>query len=154
MLGICGRIHTLGGTQLESTWKSMRVDVEKFSFGDNLVFGIWISEGLGPHAGGPSDFWNLWHSLLQRERCAKNFPHLETPEANQKSWNVNIIKCSWNQPGHTWRPAEASGDQVWDLTLRDLMKLDFKESDWIKSMADLHLCARIQNLGWTQLEST
>ena len=46
MAGICGMIQNLGWTQLEYTLKIIRVAVENSSFGCNLIFEIWSSEGL------------------------------------------------------------------------------------------------------------
>ena len=47
---MCTRNWNLKWTELESTLKIMRVDVENASFGCNLIYQIWISEGLGPLA--------------------------------------------------------------------------------------------------------
>ena len=40
------RIQNLGWAQLESTLKRILIDVENSSFGYNLIFEMWISEGL------------------------------------------------------------------------------------------------------------
>ena len=53
------RIQNLGWTHLESTLNIMRVNVENSSFGYNLSFEIWISDGFSSVAWGPSDFWIL-----------------------------------------------------------------------------------------------
>ena len=51
-------IQDLGLTQVESTLKTIIIDVENsaIQFQYNLISEIWISEGSGPATGGPSDF--------------------------------------------------------------------------------------------------
>ena len=49
-LDLHARIQNLGWTHLESTSKIMRVNVDICSFGYDLIFEIWISEGLWPVA--------------------------------------------------------------------------------------------------------
>ena len=74
MFTICGVIENLRWTQIESTSKIIMVRSENASFGYNLIFEIWISEGSGPATGGPSDFQilsleeNALHRLFMQDR--------------------------------------------------------------------------------------
>ena len=69
---MCTRIQNLGLTQLESTSKIITVRIENSSFGDNLTIGVFTSV-----AWGPPDFWNLGHSLLQRETGCEALSSIE-----------------------------------------------------------------------------
>ena len=61
MFHTCAWIQNLGWTQLESTLKIILIGIENSSFGCNLTFEIWISDGPPPATGGPSDFWIMSH---------------------------------------------------------------------------------------------
>ena len=69
---LCVLIQDLGWTPLESTSKIMLVGIKNASFGYDLIWEIWISEGIGCLARGPPDFWNL----LPGEKCFA--PHSQT----------------------------------------------------------------------------
>ena len=128
------RIQNLGWIILESTLRYMRVDVEKSSFGYNLISEIWISYGSwDTHPEDEKGFealsslghlntWTLGHSdttvgHLRLQKSTRNRPEIIRKQCSWK-WNRTLREPCGGIRSH----------QGWHLTPRDFIKLNFKNS--------------------------